>query len=180
MILFFQEQWKSSTSGSKRRDRSEIDDEEGGNSEKRRRKGGKRRKKDKHSRSRYEAEDVEAEMMDDQEDLEDENAKMNYGEPAAQINDQDDYAAEENARDPLAAAGLEDSDAEDEVENFLPIFCFHLLTMKNFYVSAWNSSKPNLAVLMHRCAMPRHSMAETSLITVFFAHQNAITFLPAV
>ncbi|XP_024017185.1 protein CTR9 homolog [Morus notabilis] len=109
------EQWKSSTSGSKRRDRSEIDDEEGGNSEKRRRKGGKRRKKDKHSRSRYEAEDVEAEMMDDQEELEDENAKMNYGEPAAQINDQDDYAAEENARDPLAAAGLEDSGAEDEV-----------------------------------------------------------------
>ncbi|GMN53019.1 hypothetical protein TIFTF001_022163 [Ficus carica] len=107
------EQWKSSTS-SKRRDRSEIDDEEGGNSEKRRRKGGKRRKKDKHSRSRYETEDVEAEIMDDQEELEDENAKINYREPSGQINDQDDYA-EENAHDPLAAAGLEDSDAEDEV-----------------------------------------------------------------
>lgn len=123
-FLHLQEQWKSSTS-SKRRDRSEIDDEEGGNSEKRRRKGGKRRKKDKHSRSRYETEDVEAEMMDDQEELDDENAKINYREPSGQINDQDDYV-EENAHDPLAAAGLEDSDAEDEVENVLPILCIQL------------------------------------------------------
>lgn len=50
-------------------------------------------------------------MMDDQEDLEDEDANLNYREPTSQ-NDQDD--AEENAHDPLAAAGLEDSDAEDD------------------------------------------------------------------
>ncbi|KAL4613741.1 protein CTR9 homolog [Castanea sativa] len=105
------EQWKSSTPGSKRRERSEIDDEEGGNSEKKKRKGGKRRKKDKSSKSRYETEEAEADMMDDQEDLEDEDANLNYREPTSQ-NDQDD--AEENAHDPLAAAGLEDSDAEDD------------------------------------------------------------------
>ncbi|GMY36535.1 protein CTR9 homolog [Fagus crenata] len=105
------EQWKSSTPASKRRERTEMDDEEGGNSEKRRRKGGKRRKKDKSSKSRYETLEAEADMMDDQEDLEDEDANLNYREPGQ--NDQDD--AEENAHAPLAAAGLEDSDAEDDV-----------------------------------------------------------------
>ncbi|KAH0970786.1 hypothetical protein GBA52_022942 [Prunus armeniaca] len=105
------EQWKSSTPGSKRRERSEMDDEEGGNSEKRRRKGGKRRKKDKFSRSRYDTLEAEADMMEDQEELEDEDANTNYREPTGQMNEQDD---EENVQDPLAAAGLEDSDAEDE------------------------------------------------------------------
>ncbi|KAF3439669.1 hypothetical protein FNV43_RR17947 [Rhamnella rubrinervis] len=107
------EQWKSSTLGSKRRERSEVDDEEGGNSEKRRRKGGKRRKKDRSSKARYETEEDEGEIMDDQEEVEDENAKTNYAESRSQTNDQDDDA-EEKASDPLAAAGLEDSDAEDE------------------------------------------------------------------
>ena len=51
-------------------------------------------------------------MMDDQEDVEDEDANLNYREPTGQ-NDQDD--AEENAHAPLAAAGLEDSDAEDDM-----------------------------------------------------------------
>ncbi|TQE04734.1 hypothetical protein C1H46_009587 [Malus baccata] len=83
----------------------------GRHSEKRRRKGGKRRKKDKHSTSRYEMEGAEAEMMDDQEEPEDEDANMNYGEPTGQMNEQDD---EENVQDPLAAAGLEDSDADEE------------------------------------------------------------------
>lgn len=106
------EQWKSSTPGSRRRDRSDLDDEEGGNSEKRRRKGGKRRKKDKGSKSQYETEEAEADMMDDQEYMEDEDGNLNYQEPPSQ-NDQDD--AEGNAQDPLTAAGLEDSDAEDEV-----------------------------------------------------------------
>ncbi|KAM1173948.1 hypothetical protein TB2_026133 [Malus domestica] len=105
------EQWKSSTPGSKRRERSEMDDEEGGHSEKRRRKGGKRRKKDKHSRSRYETEGAEAEMMDDQEEPEYEDANMNYREPMGQMNEQDE---EENVQDHLAAAGLEDSDADEE------------------------------------------------------------------
>lgn len=55
-------------------------------------------------------EEAEAEI-DDQEY---EDASLNYGEPADQMHDQDDEA-EENAQDVLAAAGLEDSDAEDEV-----------------------------------------------------------------
>nr|KYP34397.1 RNA polymerase-associated protein CTR9 isogeny [Cajanus cajan] len=101
------EQWKSSTH-SKRRERS--DDEEGGTGEKKRRKGGKRRKKDKHSKSRYDNEEPETDMMDEQE-MEDEEADINYrDEPQTQMNDD----AEENAQGLLAAAGLEDSDAEDE------------------------------------------------------------------
>ncbi|KAK7281282.1 hypothetical protein RIF29_09115 [Crotalaria pallida] len=93
------EQWKSS-SHSKRRERS--DDEEAGTSEKRRRKGGKKRKKDK--KSRYDTEETEGDMVDEQE-MEDGDADR---EP--QMNDD----AEENAHDLLAAAGLEDSDADDE------------------------------------------------------------------
>ncbi|XP_061352499.1 protein CTR9 homolog isoform X1 [Gastrolobium bilobum] len=101
------EQWKSSTH-SKRRERS--DDEEGGTGEKRRRKGGKRRKKDKHSKSRYDAEEAEADMMDEQE-MEDEDADINdREEPQTLMNDN----AEENAQGLLAAAGLEDSDADDD------------------------------------------------------------------
>lgn len=105
------EQWKSSTSASKRRDRADIDDGEGGHGEKRRRKGGKRRKKEKSSRSRYEME--EADMMDDHDEPEDDDANVNFKEPGYQMNDQDDNA-EENAQDVLAAAGLEDSDADDD------------------------------------------------------------------
>lgn len=105
------EQWKSSTSASKRRDRADIDDAEGGHGEKRRRKGGKRRKKEKSSRSRYEME--EADMMDDHDEPEDDDANVNFREPGYQMNDQDDNA-EENAQDVLAAAGLEDSDADDD------------------------------------------------------------------
>lgn len=54
--------------------------------------------------------------MDDQYEQEDEDAKLNYGESDGRLNDQDDFA-EENAPDPLAATGLEDSDAEEEVRN---------------------------------------------------------------
>lgn len=131
--MYHQEQWKSSTPGSKRRERSDLDDEEGGNSERRRRKGGKRRKKDKSSKSRYETEEAEADMMDDQEYPEDEDANLNYREPTSQ-NDQDE--AEENVPDPLAAAGLEDSDAEDE-EVILPfVFNFLVLILRsNWYLS---------------------------------------------
>ncbi|KAK9275357.1 hypothetical protein L1049_022621 [Liquidambar formosana] len=108
------EQWKSSGPASKRKERSQIDDDEGGHGEKRKRKGGKRRKKDKNSKSRYETEEAEADMMDDQEEMEDDHANMSYREPANQMNDQDDDG-EENAQDLLAAAGLEDSDAEDDM-----------------------------------------------------------------
>ncbi|KAE9604674.1 putative RNA polymerase-associated protein Ctr9 [Lupinus albus] len=99
------EQWKSS-SHSKRRERS--DDEEGGTNEKRRRKSGKKRKKDKHSKSHYDTEETEGYMVDEQE-IADGDADINDREP--QMNDD----AEENAQDLLAAAGLEDSDAEDEM-----------------------------------------------------------------
>ncbi|GAY68479.1 hypothetical protein CUMW_264470 [Citrus unshiu] len=111
---FQREQWRSSTPASKRRERSENDDDEVGHSEKRRRKGGKRRKKDKSSRSHYETEYAEADMMDYREEPEDEDASMNYREPIGQMNDQDDDV-EENANDRLAAAGLEDSDVDDEM-----------------------------------------------------------------
>ncbi|GKV24763.1 hypothetical protein SLEP1_g34332 [Rubroshorea leprosula] len=107
-----QEQWRSNAP-SKRRERSEMDEEDGGHSEKRRRKGGKRRKKDKNSRSRYDREEEENDMGDYQEELEDEDADTNYRESMSQLNDQDDDAGG-NAQDILAAAGLEDSDAEDE------------------------------------------------------------------
>lgn len=91
-----QEQWKSSTHASKRKDRPQAEDEDG---DKRRRKGGKRRKREK--KSHYETE--EAGDMDDQEGMEDVDANMNYRQTDE---------IEENPQDLLAAAGLEDSDAE--------------------------------------------------------------------
>ncbi|KAH1209488.1 Protein CTR9 [Glycine max] len=115
------EQWKSS-SHSKRRERS--DDEEGGTGEKKRKKGGKRRKKDKHSKLRYDAEEPEDDLMDEQ-GMEDEEADINYREePQTQMNDD----AEENAQGLLAAAGLEDSDADEETLIFVTLFslCFSL------------------------------------------------------
>ncbi|CAJ1975761.1 unnamed protein product [Sphenostylis stenocarpa] len=102
------EQWKSSTH-SKRRERS--DDEEGGTGEKKKRKSGKKRKKDKHSKSRYDTEEPETDMMDEQE-MEDEEADVNYREePQTLMNDD----GEENAQGLLAAAGLEDSDADEDM-----------------------------------------------------------------
>ncbi|VFQ81333.1 unnamed protein product [Cuscuta campestris] len=100
-LLRKKEQWKSSTPGSKRKDRSHAGDEEGGNGDRRRRKGGKRRKRD--NKSRYDSEDA---FMDDQEDM--------YGDANMNYKDHENVEAEENnPQDLLAAAGLEDSDAED-------------------------------------------------------------------
>lgn len=106
------EQWKSSsTPGSKRKERStQNDDEEGGHGggEKRRKKGGKRRRKDKSSKSH----DYDQEEMEEYREVE--------AEPEPEIenqrnyHDDDDDGGEENAQDVLAAAGLEDSDVEDE------------------------------------------------------------------
>lgn len=95
---------------SRRRDRSYGDDE-GGHSEKRRRKGSKRRKKDKNSKSHYDADEAVADMMDNHEESEDD---MAYRELNDLGNDQED-GADENTQGLLAAAGLEDSDAEEEV-----------------------------------------------------------------
>lgn len=102
--LTLQEQWKS-TAPSKRKDRPLNEDEEGGNG--RRRKGGKRRKKEKKQRHEYE------DMEDDQEELDDEDNHTGYREPYHQDNDQVE-PEENNPQDLLAAAGLEDSDAEDD------------------------------------------------------------------
>ncbi|XP_019173457.1 PREDICTED: protein CTR9 homolog [Ipomoea nil] len=101
-LLRKKEQWKSSTSASKRKDRPHAEDEEGGNGDRRRRKGGKRRKRDK--KSRFDSEEAD---MDDQEEI-DEDGNMNYRD-----HDHDDQA-ENNPQDLLAAAGLEDSDAEND------------------------------------------------------------------
>lgn len=106
------EQWKH-TSASKRKDRTHAEDENGGRGEKRRRKGEKKRKREK--KSRYETE--EAGDMDDQEEVEDEYVNRNYKQADNAVNDDGDEF-EENPQDLLAAAGLEDSDAEaDTVEN---------------------------------------------------------------
>ncbi|KAK4368595.1 hypothetical protein RND71_012387 [Anisodus tanguticus] len=104
------EQWKSSTPASKRKDRPQNEDDEDGHGERRRKKGGKRRKKDK--KSQYESEEAEAEM-DGQEEVDDVDRNRNYEESDYQTNDHDDQA-ENNPQDILAAAGLEDSDAEDD------------------------------------------------------------------
>ncbi|PKA61607.1 putative UDP-N-acetylglucosamine--peptide N-acetylglucosaminyltransferase SPINDLY [Apostasia shenzhenica] len=96
------EQWKISnnTPSGKRKDRSHYDDEDGGSGGKRKRKGGKRRRKDKSNY--YEREG--ADMEDEYEEMEEEDVK--------QINSEDEDV--ERAHNHLAAAGLEDSDDEDE------------------------------------------------------------------
>ncbi|KAE9464566.1 hypothetical protein C3L33_03526, partial [Rhododendron williamsianum] len=108
------EQWKSIGPATKRKDRSHFEDEEGGHNEKRRKKGGKRRKRDKGSKTRYETNEAEADIVDDHEELDDEDGNMNYRDPSNPMNDQEDEG-EEKAQDLLAAAGLEDSEAEDDV-----------------------------------------------------------------
>lgn len=51
--------------------------------------------------------------MDDQEEMDDGDRHRNYEEPYYPTNDHDEQA-EDNPQDLLAAAGLEDSDAEDD------------------------------------------------------------------
>lgn len=77
---------------------------------------------------RYDAEEPEDDLMDEQ-GMEDEEADINYREePQTQMNDD----AEENAQGLLAAAGLEDSDADEEavsyyligIKTFENLFCF--------------------------------------------------------
>ncbi|XP_068663134.1 protein CTR9 homolog [Aristolochia californica] len=89
------EQWKSS------KRKVDVEDEDGVHSEKKRRKGGKRRKKDRSSKTDYDMEEADADIMGDHDEMED--AKGHEDEVA------------ENAQDLLVAAGLEDSDAEDEL-----------------------------------------------------------------
>ncbi|KAK9705538.1 hypothetical protein RND81_07G064600 [Saponaria officinalis] len=104
------EQLKSSSQPSKRKDRAHSEDEDGEHSEKKRRKGGKKRR-DKSGKSHYETEEVD-DGAAYQEDMDE--AQYDYGEPANQPSTA--YGDEEDkAQDLLAAAGLEDSDAEDNM-----------------------------------------------------------------
>lgn len=104
MNALTQEHWKSNHSASKRKDRAHADEEEGGHGEKRRRRGGKRRKKDKTSKQ-YDMEEADMDVMDEQDEME-EDAKLS--------NEQEDDGGAENPQELLAAAGLEDSDADDD------------------------------------------------------------------
>ncbi|XP_006647244.2 protein CTR9 homolog [Oryza brachyantha] len=98
------EQWKTSSNNpGKRKDRSKHEDEEGG-SEKRRRKGGRKRK-DQKTKAHY-GEEEEDEYRDEPE------AEDDYPN-TARGNDGDD--SEKAPGHLLAAAGLEDSDAEDDM-----------------------------------------------------------------
>ncbi|GMH18099.1 hypothetical protein Nepgr_019940 [Nepenthes gracilis] len=104
------EQWRTSSGASKRKDRIQSEDEEGDHGEKKRRKGGKRRKKDKSARMNYETVEEEADRIEDRDEMEDEEADVNdYGERSNHVNGGD------SAQDLLAAAGLEDSDADDDL-----------------------------------------------------------------
>lgn len=104
------EQLKSGSQASKRKKGEE--DEEGEQSEKKKRKGGKKRRKDKTDKSYYEIDEAEANRVEYQDDVDE--PVSDYGEHTNQLNTGYDDG-EENAQDLLAAAGLEDSDAEDDV-----------------------------------------------------------------
>jgi len=103
LYIFFQEQWKTSShTPGKRKDRSKTEDEEVGN-EKRRRKG--IRRKDQKTKMQY-GEEEEDEYKDEPEAVDD------YAD-LARYNGADNS---ESAPDHLlAAAGLDDSDAEDDM-----------------------------------------------------------------
>lgn len=103
------EQLKSGSQGSKRKERVQSEDEEGEHSEKKRRKGGKKKKRDKSEKSQYE--EVEADRVEYQEDMDEPHS--DYGEPNQLDTAYDDR--EDHVQDPLAAVGLEDSDAEDNM-----------------------------------------------------------------
>ncbi|KAL2945136.1 Protein CTR9-like protein [Bienertia sinuspersici] len=109
------EQLKSSSQPSKRKERAQSEDEEGEHSEKRRRKGGKKKKREKSEKSHYD--EVEPDRVRYQEDMD--GPHSDYGEPTNQLNMAYDDG-EDNAQDPLAAVGLEDSDAEDELGAPIP------------------------------------------------------------
>lgn len=124
--MILQEQWKSSGHGSKRKDRSQEEEDGGAHSEKKRRKGGKRRKKDKNSgKSRFETEEAETDMnmMDDhEEEMEYDDTHMNYNDQMIDHKETEHDHVEDTAQDLLAAAGLEDSDADDDMVPLSPSF----------------------------------------------------------
>ena len=135
MYFFCQEQWKTSShTPGKRKDRSKNEDEEGG-SEKRRK--GNKRRKDQRTKTQY-GEDEEDEYRDEPE-AEDDYANL------SRDNDGDNS---ERAPDHLAAAGLEDSDAEDDmvrvvlflVNNLCSLFFYLLFSLFMCFLSADTSN----------------------------------------
>ncbi|ONK66472.1 uncharacterized protein A4U43_C06F8460 [Asparagus officinalis] len=102
------EQWKSvSIPSTKRKEITQGEDDESGDGGSRRKKGGKRRRKEKKSKTRFEQEQEEEE-----EEMEDEHEEMD-GEDVNPMNDQED--GEDRTRDNFVAAGLKDSDAEEDI-----------------------------------------------------------------
>ncbi|XP_065868225.1 protein CTR9 homolog [Euphorbia lathyris] len=83
------------------------------------RENGKNGNKDKSSKSHYEMEEAEINMMGDHKEVEDEDGNESYREHKNQMDRDDDE--EENAQN-LREAGLEDYDAEDEAMEHLTLF----------------------------------------------------------
>lgn len=71
--------------------------------------------------------------MDDQEEIDDEDG-VNYKEPYDRVDDRVD-PVENNPQDLLAAAGLEDSDAEDDAVISLPTHLFQCLSSIGYIAS---------------------------------------------
>ena len=132
--MFCQEQWKTSShTPGKRKDRSKNEDEEGG-SEKRRK--GNKRRKDQRTKTQY-GEDEEDEYRDEPE-AEDDYANLSR--------DNDGDNSERAPDHLLAAAGLEDSDAEDDmvrvvfflVNNLCSLFFYFLFfPVRVFFVGCY-------------------------------------------
>ena len=121
----FQEQLKIGQP--KRKERAQSEDEDGEHGDKKRRKGGKKKRRDK---KHHETEEVEVDRVEYQEDFDERNNE--YEDPTNQFNAAYDDG-EENVQDPLAAVGLEDSDAEDDM--VIPDFDFCTIYFLVFIVS---------------------------------------------
>ncbi|KAL9273405.1 hypothetical protein AKJ16_DCAP20448 [Drosera capensis] len=110
------EQWKSDGGSSKRKDRMRREDDEGGHEEERRRKGeGRRRTLPPITRQKK----WRLTEWVPTEEMEEEEANISYEEQLNKNVDRDDEGRtrddDGDAQDLLAAAGLEDSDVDDDV-----------------------------------------------------------------
>lgn len=128
---------KSSSQPSKRKERAQSEDEEGEHSEKKRRKGGKKKRRDKSEKLHYETEELEANRVEFQEDMDEPH--NDYGEPTNQFNAEAYDNGEDHALDPLAAVGLEDSDAEEEM--VISEFHFKLSIIEKLFFLFVHSTK---------------------------------------
>lgn len=104
LVFLHQEQWKNSgktTSNNWKEKSYGKQDEKGGDGEHNRRKGGKISRKDKKGKSHYKKKEA---GMENEPEKVDNDTNMNDHEGRAK-----------NAQDHLRAAGLEDSDSEDDM-----------------------------------------------------------------